>query len=153
MTIFTRPADTRPGPIKNRVEFGFKKKNPKRVQVGSGFYKNPAQTRTQPDPVIYIIVTKIPSCIYSYNPKIFIASPHTLISSVASQVSSLQLTLSCLNLTQFQVSTLNLNSSIQFPRKPSLKRPRQSSLTSPATIKHQAPRQQAQPPSRNSKPS
>ena len=132
---------------------GFKKK------TQNGFRWDPGFTKIQPKPGpgptrLYIyIVTKIPSCIYSYNPKILIASPHTLISSVASQVSSLQLTLSCLNLTQFQVSTLNLNSSIQFPRKPSLKRPRQSSLTSPATIKHQAPRQQAQPPSRNSKPS
>ena len=49
MAIFTRSAGTRsgptlmgrvlPGPIKNRVGYGFKKKkNPKRVRVGSGFY-------------------------------------------------------------------------------------------------------------------
>ena len=48
MTIFARPADTRPGPTLmgrilpgpfiNRVGYGLKKKNPKRVRVGSGFY-------------------------------------------------------------------------------------------------------------------
>ena len=56
MAIFARPADTRPGPtlmgrilpgpFRNRVGYGFNKKNPKRVRVGSGFYlKNPDPTR------------------------------------------------------------------------------------------------------------
>ena len=53
MAIYIRPADTRPGPtlmgrilpgpIKNRVGYGFFKKNPKRVRV---LLKNP-----KPDPV------------------------------------------------------------------------------------------------------
>ena len=59
MTIFARPASTRlgptlmgqvlPGPIRNRVGYGFFfKKNPKRVWVRSGFYqKNP---RLDPKP-------------------------------------------------------------------------------------------------------
>ena len=113
---------------------GFKKK------TQNGFRWGPSFTKIQPKPGpgptrLYIyIVTKIPSCIYSYNPKIIIASPHTLISSVASQVSSLQLTLSYLNLTQFQVSTLNLNSSIQF-----------NSHASPPSSDQDNPRWQAQP--------
>ena len=51
-----RPAGTQPGPtlmgwvlpglIKNRIGFGFLKK----LEAGSGFYKNPAQTWTRPDP-------------------------------------------------------------------------------------------------------
>ena len=91
-----------------------KKKTQNGFGSGLGFTKIQPKPGTGPTRLYIYIVTKIPSCIYSYNPKILIASPHTLISSVASQVSSLQLTLSCLNLTQFQVSTLNLNSSIQF---------------------------------------
>ena len=58
MTIFTRLADIQlgptlmgrvlPGPIRNRVgyELKKKKKNPKRVQVGFGFYKK----KPRPDP-------------------------------------------------------------------------------------------------------
>ena len=42
-----------PGPIKNRVGFGFLKKKP---EAGPGFYKNLAQTRTRPDLVIYIYI-------------------------------------------------------------------------------------------------
>ena len=52
MAIFARPADTRPGPtlmgrilpgpFRNRVGYGFKKKNPKRVRV---LLKNPDPTR------------------------------------------------------------------------------------------------------------
>ena len=48
MAIFAQSAGTRPGPtlmgrvllglIRNRVMYGFQKKNQKRVQVGSGFY-------------------------------------------------------------------------------------------------------------------
>ena len=48
MAIFARPVDTRPGltlmgrvlpdPFRNRVGYGFKKKNLKRVRVGYGFY-------------------------------------------------------------------------------------------------------------------
>ena len=64
----TRPGPTLmgrilPDPIKNRVEYGFKKKNPKRVQVGSGFYqktRNPIWLR--PGYIIYKI-TKLPSYI------------------------------------------------------------------------------------------
>ena len=52
MAIFARPVDTwpsptlmgrvLPGPIKNRIEFGFfKKKNPKRVRVGFGVLQKP----------------------------------------------------------------------------------------------------------------
>ena len=41
------------------------KKTRNGFESGLGFYKNPARTRTQPDPVKYIcIVTKIPSYIY-----------------------------------------------------------------------------------------
>ena len=49
MAIFARPVDARlnltlmgwvlPGPIKNRVGYGLKKKNPKRIRVKFGFYK------------------------------------------------------------------------------------------------------------------
>ena len=55
MAIFTGPADTQPdptlmgrvlpSPIKNRVGFGFFKKNPKRVQVLVKTWPNPG-----PDP-------------------------------------------------------------------------------------------------------
>ena len=56
-----------PSPIKNRVGFGFLKKTRNGFESGLGFYKNPARTRTRPDPVKYIcIVTKIPSYIYIY---------------------------------------------------------------------------------------
>ena len=55
MAIFARSAGTRsgptlmgrilPGPIRNRVGYGFPKKNPKRVRVGFGFFlKNPNPT-------------------------------------------------------------------------------------------------------------
>ena len=62
MAIQARPAGTRPGPtimgrilpgpIKNRVGYGFKTKNPKRVWVGSGFWKKPGPNLdpTRPDP-------------------------------------------------------------------------------------------------------
>ena len=55
-----------PGPIKNRVGYGFKKKNPKRVRVRFEFYqktRNP--TRLRPGYIIYKI-TKLPSYIYIY---------------------------------------------------------------------------------------
>ena len=52
MVIQARPAGTRSGPtlmgqillgpIKNKVKYGFKTKNPKQVQVGSGFWKRPS---------------------------------------------------------------------------------------------------------------
>ena len=55
MAIFAWPADTRPGPtlmgrvlpgpIRNRIGYGFFKKNLKRVRVGSGFYLKKTQTR------------------------------------------------------------------------------------------------------------
>ena len=58
MAIQAQPASTQPGPtimgrilpgsIKNRVGYGFKTKNPKRVRVGPDFGKNP--TRTRPNP-------------------------------------------------------------------------------------------------------
>ena len=61
MAIFARPADTQPGPtlmgwvlpgpIKNRVGYGLKKKNPKRVRVGSGYEK----TRPEPDPLPFLL--------------------------------------------------------------------------------------------------
>ena len=54
MAIQARPAGTRPSPtlmgrilpdpIKNRVGYGFKTKNPKRVRVESGFWKKPDST-------------------------------------------------------------------------------------------------------------
>ena len=57
MAIQARPAGTLPGPtlmgrilpgpIKNRVEYGFKTKNPKWVRVGSGFWK---KTWPEPEP-------------------------------------------------------------------------------------------------------
>ena len=67
MAIFARLADTQPnstlmgrilpGPIKNRVGFGFlKKKTPKRVLVRSGFLQNLARTRIRPNLVIYIYI-------------------------------------------------------------------------------------------------
>ena len=68
MAIFAQPADIRPsptlmgrvlpGPIKNRVGFGFLKKKP---EAGLGFYKNPTRTRTQPDPLKTKITKKHPS--------------------------------------------------------------------------------------------
>ena len=72
MAIFARPVDTwpsptlmgrvLPGPIKNRIEFGFlKKKNPKRSGSGSGFYKNLTRTWTQPDPLKTEITKKNPN--------------------------------------------------------------------------------------------
>ena len=50
MEIFARPVDTRPGSIKNRAGFGFKKK--KKPEASSGFVKNHALTQTRPDPFI-----------------------------------------------------------------------------------------------------
>ena len=78
MAIFARPAGIRsgptlmgrilPGPIRNRVGYGFLKKNPKRVRVGFGFYKkirdptrNPARLKTR-----HLKLQKDPVYIYSY---------------------------------------------------------------------------------------
>ena len=66
MAIFARPVDAQlnptlmgrvlPGPIKNRIGFGLKKKPRSGSGSGLGFGKNPIRTRTQPD---YILITKI----------------------------------------------------------------------------------------------
>ena len=64
VAIFAQPVDTRPsqtlmdqilpGPIKNRVEFGFLKKNPKRVRVFSKTRPEPWLGPTQLYIYIYI---------------------------------------------------------------------------------------------------
>ena len=50
------------GLIKNRVKYGFKKKNPKQVRVGSGFYKKNSRPnpRLGPDKNPVSEITKIP---------------------------------------------------------------------------------------------
>ena len=80
MAIFARPTGIRPGPtlmgrilpgpIRNRVGYGFLKKNPKRVRVGFGFYKkirdptrNPARLKTR-----HLKLQKYPIYIYIYIP-------------------------------------------------------------------------------------
>ena len=53
MAISTQPVGTQPGPIKNRVGYGFKKKNPKRIWVEFGFYKKSSSKldpNLEPDP-------------------------------------------------------------------------------------------------------
>ena len=73
MAIQARPAGTRPGPtlmgrilpcsIKNRVGYGFKRKNLKRFQVGSGFWK---KTRLEPDPTRLNLKENYYNTIYIY---------------------------------------------------------------------------------------
>ena len=46
VAIYTQSADTRPGPIKNRVGFGFKKKKP---EMGPGRVRVLIKTRPRPD--------------------------------------------------------------------------------------------------------
>ena len=128
MAISVRPTSTRPGPIlmgrilpdpiKNRVGYGFLKKNPKRVRIGSGFYKktrNP--TRLRPDYIIYKI-TKLPSYIYkvktlnfqflsSFQPLKSHASH--LFSSLTLCLSSLQLSASAISHAAFNFSTVSLS--------------------------------------------
>ena len=98
MAIFARPADIRsgptlmgwvlPGPIRNRVGYGFLKKNPKRVRVRFGFYlKNSDPTR---DPTR--IKTRIKpgtqnyknTLIYIYTYNLTLTNPSFLQSSAAS---------------------------------------------------------------------
>ena len=76
MAISTQPAGTRsdpilmgqvlPGPIMNRVGYGFFFKNPIRVRVGFGFYKKFGGYSTQPDPVIRKLQKKPHIYIYIY---------------------------------------------------------------------------------------
>ena len=111
-----------PDPIKNRVGYGFFKKNPKRVRIGSGFYKktrNPTRnpTRLRPDYIIYKI-TKLPSYIYkvktlnfhflsSFQPLKSHASH--LFSSLTPCLSSLHLSASAISHAAFNFSTVSLS--------------------------------------------
>ena len=78
MAIIARPVDTRsgptlmgrilPGPIKNRVEFGFKKKKP---EAGSGQVQVFGKTQPRPDPTRLqdkTITKKTLLYIYAYKP-------------------------------------------------------------------------------------
>ena len=80
MAIYIWPADTRPGPtlmgrilpgpLRNRVGYGFikKKKKKKKPDSSPGFIKNPAWTRTQIWPN-YSKITKTPLIYMVVNPK------------------------------------------------------------------------------------
>ena len=74
-----------PGPIKNRAGYGFLKKNPKRVRVGSGFYqktRNPTRNPTRIKPgYIYIKLLNYPHIYIVKNPKIFYSFPHFRLST------------------------------------------------------------------------
>ena len=77
-----------PGPFRNRVGYGLKKKNPKRVQVGSEFYlKNPDPTHIKTRIKIrYPKLQKYPNIyIYSYNLTLTNPSFFNLQSSAAAQ--------------------------------------------------------------------
>ena len=85
MAIFAKPVGTRPsstlmgrvlpGLIRNRVGYGFLKKNPKRVRVGSRFYqktrdstRNPARLKTRyPKLQKYPFSLSLSLSIYIYN--------------------------------------------------------------------------------------
>ena len=85
MAIQARPASTRPSPtlmgrispdpIKNRVGYGFKRKNLKRFQVGSGFWK---KTRLEPDPTRLNLKENYYNTIYIYIYISLIANPKSL---------------------------------------------------------------------------
>ena len=101
-----------PDPIKNRVGYGFFKKNPKRVRIGSGFYKktrNPTRnpTRLRPDYIIYKI-TKLPSYIYKVKTLNFhfLSSFQPLKSHASHLFSSLTPCLSSLHLSASVIYTL-----------------------------------------------
>ena len=111
-----------PGPIKNRVGYGFLKKTRSGSGSGLGFIKktqNPTRnlTRLRPDYIIYKI-TKLPSYIYkvktlnfqflsSFQPLKSHASH--LFSSLTLCLSSLQLSASAISHATFNFSTVSLS--------------------------------------------